>query len=126
MIRKFLFLFVSFTYCALQSFASPTYEQITGDWKSNYGPVHLDFVRGEKPAGSAMLKGYWLEPPGNRRGVIEECHYNSRTGDLAVQYLETWSKVKGKITLKLDASGRTFAGSFKSSDGSTGSWNWKR
>src|SRR4030095_1417106 len=106
--------------------AGPDYTHIVGDWQSNYGPVHVDFVRGELPAGSAMVKGYWLEPPGNRRGQIEVGHYDSRTGELALEYVETWSKHKGQIKLRLDSSGKKFTGTFKSDDGTTGTWTWKR
>ena len=110
----------------MEAGAAPDYKQILGDWKSNYGPVHVDFLGGETPPGSAVLKGFWLEPPGDKRGEIQVGHYDSKTGELALEYLETWSKKKGRIKLKLDAAGKTFTGSFKNDDGTTGTWTWTR
>jgi len=109
-----------------EAVAAPDYRHIVGDWQSNYGPVHVDFVRGERSEGSAIVKGYWLEPPGNKRGKIEVGHYDAKTGELALEYEETWTKHKGKIKLVLDSSGKKFTGAFKSDDGSTGTWSWKR
>src|SRR5438874_1718214 len=43
-------------------FAAPDYKKIIGDWQSNYGPVHLS------GNDSAALSGYWLEPPGAKKG----------------------------------------------------------
>jgi len=109
-----------------EAIAAPDYKHIVGDWQSNYGPVHVDFVRSERPNGSAIVKGYWLEPPGNKRGQIEVGHYDAITGELALEYVETWTKHIGKIKLKLDPSGKKLIGTFKSDDGSTGTWTWKR
>ena len=108
-----------------QSLSSPDYNRIVGDWDSNFGPVHLDFVAPEQPSGSAAVSGHWMETLVHR-GEIEAGHYNARTGELVVLYVETWSKHHGEAKLKLDVSGKRFSGKFKSDDGSTGTWTWKR
>ncbi len=103
----------------------PDYRGIVGNWDSNFGPVHLDLVAVEQPAGSAAVSGHWMETPVHR-GEIESGHYNAKTGSLVVLYVETWSKHHGKANLRLDASGKSVTGIFKSDDGSTGTWTWKR
>ncbi|MBX9720857.1 MAG: hypothetical protein K2X81_05655, partial [Candidatus Obscuribacterales bacterium] len=45
-----------FQFCA-SSHAAPNYDKIVGDWQSNFGPVHVDFVAKESPDGSAKLSG---------------------------------------------------------------------
>ncbi len=108
------------------SLAAPNYDKIVGDWQSNFGPVHVDFVAKESPDGSAKLSGEWKEPPGEKKGKIEAAHYNANTGALEVAYEETWSKNHGKAKLQLDKSGKKISGQFKSDDGSTGTWTWTR
>lgn len=108
-----------------QGLSAPDYKAVVGNWDSNFGPVHLVLVSPEQPAGSAAVSGHWMETPVHR-GEIKSGHYNAKTGELVVSYLETWSKHYGEAKLKVDASGKSVTGTFKSDDGSTGTWTWKR
>ena len=114
-------------YAVTAALAAPDCKEIVGDWDSNFGPVHVDFIRGERPPGSAMIGGYWREPPHNQKGEITDGHYTVlRGGELSLAYIETWSKHRGKAVLKLDSSGKKFSGTFKNDDGYTGTWTWTR
>jgi len=106
-----------------QATAAPDYKSLSGDWDSNFGPVHIDLVSAKKPAGSARVRGFWMETK-THRGEIESGSYDASTGDLEFDYLETWSKVHGHARLKFD--GKGVSGTFKSENGDTGIWTWKR
>lgn len=110
---------------AVPGFCAPDYKKIIGDWKSNFGPVHVKLVAPEEPKGSASVIGNWQETP-KHEGKIESGHYNAATGELNLAYVETWNKNHGKAKLMVDKSGKKASGNWKGEDGTAGTWTWER
>ena len=116
---------LAFLLAANSALAVPPYKQILGDWTSNFGPVHVDLVSLEPATGGTKVKGSWLEGP-DKKGLITSGRYDPATKKLTLDYTETWTKLSGHAVLVLDKSATELAGPFKTSNGQTGQWIWKR
>ncbi len=90
---------------------------ISGTWKSDYGPVTLRLHRG-------MITGSWNQGTG-RIGKIVSGTFNAQTGTLTFSYSQDWNKQKGTATLKLSTDGQRLTGIWKQPSGS-GAWTLTR
>jgi hypothetical protein len=79
--------------------------EVNGEWVSEWGPVKFSTDK------SGTVSGSWEEGK-NKIGKISAGKFDSATGALAYDFIETWTGLKGKATMKLSASHKQLAGTW--------------
>lgn len=90
---------------------------ISGTWKSAYGPVTLRVHNGG-------VTGSWNQGRG-KIGKIVSGAYQPQARTLTFKYYQDWNKQNGSAALKLSGDGKRLTGTWKQPSGS-GVWTLKR
>jgi hypothetical protein len=98
-------------------------ETIDGVWDSNWGPVTIKC--GRQGNELVPITGSWVQGPG-MEGVIKSGTFDPARRILRFVFDEPWHNQSGTAVLSLSADGKTLSGTWKFTDGGSGSWTMTR
>jgi hypothetical protein len=98
----------------------PVSPGVAGVWDSSYGPVTIQYSRGEGHK-RVRITGSWVQGP-RMVGVITSGTFDPVNGVLEFAFEEPWHNQSGTAVFRLSADGNTLSGTWSYIGGGGGSW----